>query len=121
MCIRHRSAPDAAATAMEPGSPARAVTSLMILAPASTAAPMTWAWRVSMETMIPFSAKARITGVTRRAKLVLIGLGDRGTLAVPLKMTGRLLVKAGHVKVDKAREILAVLMRDAEAAVPEAT
>ncbi len=41
-------------------------------------------------------AGTRVTGLRRRAKLVLIDLDSGGTLAVHLKMTGRLLIKSEH-------------------------
>ncbi len=44
------------------GSPVKAVMSLMMRAPAATAAAITPAWRVSIETQRPRSARARTTG-----------------------------------------------------------
>ena len=67
MCISTTKAPDAAATSRLRGSWVRPLTSLMIAAPAATAAAITAALRVSMETVTPCRANASTTGSTRRS------------------------------------------------------
>ena len=65
MCISTTGQPRFATKGRECGSKVRPDTSLTIAAPASKAAAIVAALRVSMDTISPASAKARITGMTR--------------------------------------------------------
>ncbi len=60
-------APRSAQSAAISGSPRRAVTSLTIVAPASSAAAATGAFEVSTETSRPTPASPSMTGTTRRS------------------------------------------------------
>ena len=69
MCITHTPAPDSSTTTrIISGSPLRAVTSLMIWAPAAIASRATAALEVSIDTGIAvWRHRASTTGITRRS------------------------------------------------------
>ncbi len=67
MCMRTTPAPRSATSPAISGSPRRAVTSLTIVAPASSAASATGAFEVSTEISAPTPASPATTGSTRRS------------------------------------------------------
>ena len=78
MCIRHTGQPDSATTSTIASSKRRALTSLMIVAPAASARRATSAFIVSTEMGTPtLPASASITGSTRRSS------SSAGTVSEP--------------------------------------
>src|ERR1700760_2538292 len=69
MCMRMMPTPRSATSAAISGSPRRAVTSLTIRAPTSTAAAATAAFEVSTEIVWPVAASPAITGSAPRPSL----------------------------------------------------
>ena len=83
MCISTTGQPRAATSGAARGSCARADTSFTMVAPASSAAAIVAAWRVSTETRSPAAARPRITGTMRlRSSAGEVG-ADRGRVLSP--------------------------------------
>ena len=76
-------APRRATTACACGSWESALMSFTIRAPASSASSITAARRVSTETRTPSSARARITGITRRSSSASLGACEPGRVDSP--------------------------------------